>query len=247
VSPRCSVPPHHLNIPPILLVTHCRTYTGCQCICRRKPQSGNGVVCCLRDSFQVCGHLHDVMIVNLHVHGKEGFLGRSHIAARTLDANAFVDANRNLAMVSHNPNGHTLGIIDALASSVRAAMCDQENWRNVEMMSQIAASATDSDIPPILLVTHCRTYTGCQCICRRKPQSGNGFPQPSPCSCGMLPSRQLPGVRASARCHDSESSCSWQGRRTLDANAFVDANRNLAMVSHNPNGHTLGIIGFGQP
>ncbi|CAP86372.1 Pc20g10430 [Penicillium rubens Wisconsin 54-1255] len=41
---------------------------------------------------------------------------------------------------------------------------------------------------------------------------------------------------------------SWShiAARTLDANAFVDANRNLAMVSHNPNGHTLGIIGFGQ-
>lgn len=34
--------------------------------------------------------------------------------------------------------------------------------------------------------------------------------------------------------------------RTADADKFVDANRNLAMVSHNPNGHTLGIIGFGQ-
>ncbi|KXG52225.1 D-isomer specific 2-hydroxyacid dehydrogenase, NAD-binding [Penicillium griseofulvum] len=41
---------------------------------------------------------------------------------------------------------------------------------------------------------------------------------------------------------------SWShiAARTLDADAFVDANRNLAMVSHNPNGHTLGIIGFGQ-
>ncbi|KAJ5511041.1 hypothetical protein N7453_003144 [Penicillium expansum] len=41
---------------------------------------------------------------------------------------------------------------------------------------------------------------------------------------------------------------SWShiAARALDADAFVDANRNLAMVSHNPNGHTLGIIGFGQ-
>lgn len=34
--------------------------------------------------------------------------------------------------------------------------------------------------------------------------------------------------------------------RTADADKFVDANRNLAMVSQNPKGHTLGIIGFGQ-
>lgn len=34
--------------------------------------------------------------------------------------------------------------------------------------------------------------------------------------------------------------------RTADAEKFVDANRNLAMVSQNPKGHTLGIIGFGQ-
>ncbi|KAJ5585395.1 D-isomer specific 2-hydroxyacid dehydrogenase NAD-binding [Penicillium hispanicum] len=41
---------------------------------------------------------------------------------------------------------------------------------------------------------------------------------------------------------------SWSAMaaRTADADKFVDANRNLAMVSHNPNGHTLGIIGFGQ-
>ncbi|CAI7643985.1 unnamed protein product [Penicillium discolor] len=41
---------------------------------------------------------------------------------------------------------------------------------------------------------------------------------------------------------------SWShiAARAVDADAFVDANRNLAMVSHNPNGHTLGIIGFGQ-
>ena len=32
----------------------------------------------------------------------------------------------------------------------------------------------------------------------------------------------------------------------MDADAFVDANRNLATVSHNPNGHTLGIVGFNQ-
>lgn len=34
--------------------------------------------------------------------------------------------------------------------------------------------------------------------------------------------------------------------RSLDADQFVDANRNLAPVSVNPKGHTLGIIGFGQ-
>ncbi|KAJ5894469.1 D-isomer specific 2-hydroxyacid dehydrogenase NAD-binding [Penicillium taxi] len=41
---------------------------------------------------------------------------------------------------------------------------------------------------------------------------------------------------------------SWSAMaaRTADADQFVDANRNLAMVSHNPKGHTLGIIGFGQ-
>ncbi|KAJ5766257.1 uncharacterized protein N7511_003873 [Penicillium nucicola] len=41
---------------------------------------------------------------------------------------------------------------------------------------------------------------------------------------------------------------SWShvAARSMDADQFVDANRNLAMVSHNPNGHTLGIIGFGQ-
>ncbi|KAJ9486248.1 hypothetical protein VN97_g7095 [Penicillium thymicola] len=41
---------------------------------------------------------------------------------------------------------------------------------------------------------------------------------------------------------------SWShvAARAVDADAFVDANRNLAMVSHNPKGHTLGIIGFGQ-
>jgi lactate dehydrogenase-like 2-hydroxyacid dehydrogenase len=41
---------------------------------------------------------------------------------------------------------------------------------------------------------------------------------------------------------------SWShvAARSVDADQFVDANRNLAMVSHNPNGHTLGIIGFGQ-
>ena len=41
---------------------------------------------------------------------------------------------------------------------------------------------------------------------------------------------------------------SWShvAARSVDAEQFVDANRNLAMVSHNPNGHTLGIIGFGQ-
>ncbi|OOQ83370.1 putative D-mandelate dehydrogenase [Penicillium brasilianum] len=41
---------------------------------------------------------------------------------------------------------------------------------------------------------------------------------------------------------------SWSGMaaRSLDPNQFVDANRNLAPVSFNPKGHTLGIIGFGQ-
>ena len=41
---------------------------------------------------------------------------------------------------------------------------------------------------------------------------------------------------------------SWSARaaRAVDADQFVDANRNLAPVSHNPKGHTLGIIGFGQ-
>ncbi|KAJ5901070.1 hypothetical protein N7504_007063 [Penicillium tannophilum] len=41
---------------------------------------------------------------------------------------------------------------------------------------------------------------------------------------------------------------SWSAMaaRAIDAEQFVDANRNLAMVSHNPKGHTLGIIGFGQ-
>ncbi|KAJ5674211.1 D-isomer specific 2-hydroxyacid dehydrogenase NAD-binding [Penicillium macrosclerotiorum] len=41
---------------------------------------------------------------------------------------------------------------------------------------------------------------------------------------------------------------SWSAMaaRSLDADQFVDANRNLAPVSHNPKGHTLGIIGFGQ-
>ena len=34
--------------------------------------------------------------------------------------------------------------------------------------------------------------------------------------------------------------------RSLDPNQFVEANRNLAPVSLNPKGHTLGIIGFGQ-
>ncbi|KAJ5929301.1 D-isomer specific 2-hydroxyacid dehydrogenase NAD-binding [Penicillium verhagenii] len=41
---------------------------------------------------------------------------------------------------------------------------------------------------------------------------------------------------------------SWSAMaaRAVDADQFVDANRNLAMVSHNPKGNTLGIIGFGQ-
>ncbi|KAF3401694.1 Glyoxylate reductase 1 [Penicillium rolfsii] len=41
---------------------------------------------------------------------------------------------------------------------------------------------------------------------------------------------------------------SWSSMaaRSLDADQFVDANRNLAPVSLNPKGHTLGIIGFGQ-
>ncbi|KAJ5172367.1 D-isomer specific 2-hydroxyacid dehydrogenase NAD-binding [Penicillium capsulatum] len=41
---------------------------------------------------------------------------------------------------------------------------------------------------------------------------------------------------------------SWSAMaaRSVDADQFVDANRNLAPVSHNPKGHTLGIIGFGQ-
>lgn len=41
---------------------------------------------------------------------------------------------------------------------------------------------------------------------------------------------------------------SWSAMaaRSLDPNQFVDANRNLAPVSFNPKGHTLGIIGFGQ-
>jgi lactate dehydrogenase-like 2-hydroxyacid dehydrogenase len=41
---------------------------------------------------------------------------------------------------------------------------------------------------------------------------------------------------------------SWSAMaaRSLDPNQFVDANRNLAPVSLNPKGHTLGIIGFGQ-
>ncbi|KAJ5653599.1 hypothetical protein N7490_000602 [Penicillium lividum] len=41
---------------------------------------------------------------------------------------------------------------------------------------------------------------------------------------------------------------SWSAMaaRAIDADQFVDANRNLAMVSRNPKGHTLGIIGFGQ-
>lgn len=41
---------------------------------------------------------------------------------------------------------------------------------------------------------------------------------------------------------------SWSAMaaRAVDADKFVDANRNLAPVSHNPKGHTLGIIGFGQ-
>lgn len=41
---------------------------------------------------------------------------------------------------------------------------------------------------------------------------------------------------------------SWSAMaaRSLDADQFVDANRNLASVSLNPKGHTLGIIGFGQ-
>lgn len=41
---------------------------------------------------------------------------------------------------------------------------------------------------------------------------------------------------------------SWssQAARSLDPDQFVDANKNLAPVSLNPKGHTLGIIGFGQ-
>ncbi|KAJ5291175.1 hypothetical protein N7478_000426 [Penicillium angulare] len=41
---------------------------------------------------------------------------------------------------------------------------------------------------------------------------------------------------------------SWSAMaaRAIDADQFADANRNLAMVSQNPKGHTLGIIGFGQ-
>lgn len=41
---------------------------------------------------------------------------------------------------------------------------------------------------------------------------------------------------------------SWSAMaaRSLDPNQFVDANKNLAPVSLNPKGHTLGIIGFGQ-
>ncbi|CAI7585511.1 unnamed protein product [Penicillium pancosmium] len=41
---------------------------------------------------------------------------------------------------------------------------------------------------------------------------------------------------------------SWSAMaaRSLDPNQFVDANRNLAPISLNPKGHTLGIIGFGQ-
>ncbi|OQE20350.1 hypothetical protein PENSTE_c013G02047 [Penicillium steckii] len=41
---------------------------------------------------------------------------------------------------------------------------------------------------------------------------------------------------------------SWSAMaaRSLDPNQFVEANRNLAPVSLNPKGHTLGIIGFGQ-
>ncbi|KAJ5724918.1 D-isomer specific 2-hydroxyacid dehydrogenase NAD-binding [Penicillium malachiteum] len=41
---------------------------------------------------------------------------------------------------------------------------------------------------------------------------------------------------------------SWSAlaARAMDADQFIDANRNLAMVSQNPKGHTLGIIGFGQ-
>ncbi|KAJ5214832.1 hypothetical protein N7468_010511 [Penicillium chermesinum] len=41
---------------------------------------------------------------------------------------------------------------------------------------------------------------------------------------------------------------SWSAMaaRTADVDKFVAANRNLAMVSQNPKGHTLGIIGFGQ-
>ncbi|KAJ5123489.1 hypothetical protein N7448_009586 [Penicillium atrosanguineum] len=41
---------------------------------------------------------------------------------------------------------------------------------------------------------------------------------------------------------------SWSAiaARSLDPDQFVDANKNLAPVSLNPKGHTLGIIGFGQ-
>src|SRR5213075_2722779 len=41
---------------------------------------------------------------------------------------------------------------------------------------------------------------------------------------------------------------SWSAMaaRSGDAAQFVDANRNLAPVSRNPSGFTLGIVGFGR-
>jgi lactate dehydrogenase-like 2-hydroxyacid dehydrogenase len=41
---------------------------------------------------------------------------------------------------------------------------------------------------------------------------------------------------------------SWssRGAHSLDVDQFNDANRNIAAVTHNPNGHTLGIIGMGK-
>jgi lactate dehydrogenase-like 2-hydroxyacid dehydrogenase len=39
---------------------------------------------------------------------------------------------------------------------------------------------------------------------------------------------------------------SFLGARSLSVPAFQDANQNIAAVTHNPNGHTLGIIGLGK-
>jgi lactate dehydrogenase-like 2-hydroxyacid dehydrogenase len=41
---------------------------------------------------------------------------------------------------------------------------------------------------------------------------------------------------------------SWSAlaARSLDADKFTDANRNIAAITHNPNGHTLGIVGLGR-
>jgi lactate dehydrogenase-like 2-hydroxyacid dehydrogenase len=89
------------------------------------------------------------------------------------------------------------------------------------------------------------------------------FLHTSPPPTSRLPLTILPGViycNSAPACTESVADCaivlilstfraivwSFLGARSLSVPAFQDANQNIAAVTHNPNGHTLGIIGLGK-